>query len=80
MSAEQAKETGTQPSPSFSVKHDCGKCGHVKVCAVFRAVDPLMKNWEEQDRPFEATELANICKEFIPFSVFETLKQLGDNP
>ncbi len=75
-----ASQTETQPSPSLSVKRNCGKCGHVKVCAVFRAVDPLMKNWEEQDRPFEATDLASICKEFVPASVFETLKQLGDKP
>lgn len=43
---------------------NCKLCSHVKVCAVFRAVKPLLENWEEQDRPFEAEVVAKICKEF----------------
>ena len=42
----------------------CKLCGHVKVCSIYRAVKPLLGNWEEKDRPFEAEEIAKICKEF----------------
>jgi len=52
----------------------CGGCGHVKVCSVFRAVAPLLKGWTEETRPFEAEELATICKEFIPTSTISILK------
>ena len=42
----------------------CKLCSHVKVCSIYRAVKPLLGNWEEKDRPFEAEEIAKICKEF----------------
>ena len=42
----------------------CKLCSHVKVCSIYRAVKPLLGNWEEQDRPFEAEEIAKVCKEF----------------
>ncbi|RLI43570.1 hypothetical protein DRO59_00715 [Candidatus Bathyarchaeota archaeon] len=43
---------------------NCKLCCHVNVCAVYRAVKPLLGNWKEQDRPFEAEQLAKICKNF----------------
>jgi len=46
------------------VDKSCKMCSHVKVCSIYRAVKPLLGNWEEQDRPFEAEEIAKICKEF----------------
>ena len=46
------------------VDKSCKMCSHVKVCSIYRAVKPLLGNWEEQDRPFEAEEIAKVCKEF----------------
>jgi len=46
------------------VDKSCKFCSHVKVCSIYRAVKPLLGNWEEKDRPFEAEQLAKICKEF----------------
>jgi len=46
------------------VDKSCKMCSHVKVCSIYRAVKPLLGNWEEKDRPFEAEEIAKICKEF----------------
>ena len=46
------------------VDKSCKMCSHVKVCSIYRAVKPLLENWEEKDRPFEAEEIAKICKEF----------------
>lgn len=54
-----------------------GRCGHVKVCSVFRAVAPLLTNWEEGSRPFEAESLAAVCGEFIAESIVQVLKQGG---
>ena len=42
----------------------CKLGSHVKVCSIYRAVKPLLGNWKDKDRPFEAEELAKICKEF----------------
>ena len=42
----------------------CSYCVHIKVCAVYRAVKPLMNNWEEQDAPLDVNDLAKICREF----------------
>jgi len=41
----------------------CRFCGHLVVCAVYRAVKPLMDNWEK-DRPLEVDDLAKICNRF----------------
>ena len=46
------------------VDKSCKMCSHVKVCSIYRAIKPLLGNWEEQDRPFEAERIAKVCKEF----------------
>jgi len=46
------------------VDKSCKMCSHVKVCSIYRAIKPLLGNWEEQDRPFEAEQIAKVCKEF----------------
>jgi hypothetical protein len=54
----------------------CKKCGHVKICAIFRAVGPLLsQNWDEDTRPFESEQIASICREFVPASVLSNLKE-----
>jgi hypothetical protein len=52
--------------PKVIIKKSCEYCEHLKVCAVFRAIKPLMENWSEEDRPFLPEDLANICKEWKP--------------
>ena len=42
----------------------CKQCSHVKVCSIYRAIKPLLGNWSDKDRPFEADQIAKICKEF----------------
>jgi hypothetical protein len=46
------------------VDKKCTYCSHLNVCAVYRAVKPLLGNWNDKDRPFEAESLAKICREF----------------
>jgi hypothetical protein len=41
----------------------CEKCSHLPVCSVYRAIAPLINSFEVR-KPFEAKELAKICKEF----------------
>ena len=43
----------------------CTKCLHLNVCAVYRAIAPLLNSFEGR-KPFEAKELARICKEYTP--------------
>ena len=45
----------------------CDKCQKARVCSILRALVPLLNNWEEEIRPFEADKLAAICREFLPF-------------
>ena len=56
-------ESGDKSAVSF--KRSCSKCAHAKVCTLLRAISPLLANWEEGGRPFEATDLAAICLEFL---------------
>ena len=56
------------------LEQKCSKCGHVKVCAVFRAVGPLLnKSWTPETRPIEPENLAQICKAFVLESVLNIL-------
>lgn len=58
-----------------SIKKTCNGCGHVKICAVFRAVAPLLsKNWDDDTRPFEPENLALICREFVSGAIMTILK------
>jgi hypothetical protein len=43
----------------------CELCSHIVVCAIYRAVKPLMDNWPESQRPFNAEEIARICRQFV---------------
>ena len=54
----------------------CLKCGRLNVCAVFRAIKPLMGNWEDaKTRPFEAEKVAAICGQYAEnFVVFNSPK------
>ncbi|KKM08136.1 hypothetical protein LCGC14_1726970 [marine sediment metagenome] len=71
----QNQENSKSTPPSFLAT--CNKCGHTRVCTVLRAIGPLMANWPEDSRPFEANQIASICKEFISDAAMQTLK--GDN-
>lgn len=50
----------------------CATCTHLGVCAIIKAIAPLMKEWadplgKEDDktkRPFEPEQLAMICKRY----------------
>jgi len=59
-----------------SLIRTCKSCGHVKVCAVFRAVAPLLsKSWDEETRPFEPESLASICGEYVDQKTIQILEE-----
>ena len=58
-------QTTAQAPEAISFKRSCTKCSHLKVCTLIRAIAPLISNWEEGQRPFEATDLAAICLEYL---------------
>lgn len=45
-------------------KPSCEKCGHVVICAIYKAVKPLMGNWPEELQPFAAEDLSKICNQY----------------
>jgi hypothetical protein len=63
--------TTSQPGEPVSFKRSCAKCVHLNVCTVIRAVAPLLGNWEEGHRPFEATDLAAVCQEYLTADTVE---------
>lgn len=68
MTLVQEKES--EKKPSTFRKASCKSCGHVRVCAIYRAVSPLLeRNFTDETRPFDAEDLACICREFIPASL-----------
>jgi hypothetical protein len=54
-------------------KRSCTFCAHLPVCTVYRALTPLLEKWTDDTRPFDAADIANICKTFYPASVAKTL-------
>ena len=56
------------------IKLSCTDCAHVRVCTVYRALADLLKRWTPETLPFEAENLAIICKEFISDSLVQNLR------
>jgi len=56
----------------------CVKCGHINICAVFRAIAPLLQNWKENERPFEPEDLATICKVFVSAGMLSALNGIQE--
>ena len=48
----------------------CGRCQKARVCAVLRAVSPLLNLWGDSP-PFQADQLAAICREFLEYAPFQ---------
>ena len=44
----------------------CGRCQKARVCAVLRAISPLLNSWGDSP-PFQADQLAAICREFLEY-------------
>ena len=63
-----------QPAKSPFISNSCVKCAHIKVCAIFRAIAPLLQAWE-QDKPFEAEQLAVVCRSFVSGQVLSMLNE-----
>lgn len=66
MSAEGQK-LGTAEIPVIEGAREvkCSNCLHMPVCAVYRAMSPLLNSFNEKARPIEVGNLAKICKAFI---------------
>jgi len=65
-----------QPTKTPFISAVCTKCAHIKVCALFRAIAPLLQSWKD-DKPFEAEQLAVICKSFVSSNVLTLLNGEG---
>lgn len=72
MQVTAKKELPDEPT-SFLAR--CSKCGHARVCSILRAIAPLMTNWDDKTRPFEADEIASICKAYISDQVIQILQE-----
>ena len=57
--------TVRMPKVEIEDARSCKYCKHVNVCALYRAIAPLLNQWEGR-KPFEVWNLAKICKEYMP--------------
>jgi len=71
MIAEPQKET--QEAKPLRTEKSCTNCGHVRVCALFRAITQLLSGWTDETKPFNQEDIASICKAFISEMIVETL-------
>jgi len=53
--------------------YSCRTCGHLKVCAVFRAISPLMESWKDE-KPLDSEDLAKICNKYVSRTLQEALE------
>lgn len=61
---------------NLQFERKCDECGHLPVCAILRAIGPLLaQKWEDDDRPFEPEELATICKQFLSGKAIQALQE-----
>lgn len=51
--------------PGISNGRSCKSCSHVNVCAVYRAIAPLLNSFEDR-KPFDPADLAKVCIEYVP--------------
>jgi len=56
----------------LAFSNSCKKCAHLNVCAVYRAIAPLIESWKG-DKPFEPEQLAVICNKFVSKDVLTLL-------
>jgi hypothetical protein len=57
-------------------ERSCKVCGHLKICAVFRAIGPLLsQNWEDENRPLDPESLATVCREFVSANTIDILRE-----
>lgn len=57
--------TTEEEALASAVMRDCGKCLKVNICALYRAIAPLLNSFESR-KPFDLKDLAKICQEFTP--------------
>jgi len=56
------------------VERRCGTCAHVAVCAVFRAVSPMIeRTFTDKTKPFDAEDIAKICSLYVSDVAFHFL-------
>ncbi|WP_309492696.1 hypothetical protein [Candidatus Hecatella orcuttiae] len=60
----------TPPGVELKDRRSCTRCAHLNICAVFRAVAPLLESFKGKDGqgkpPFDARRLAEVCDEYLP--------------
>ncbi|MBT0160700.1 hypothetical protein G4O51_12040 [Candidatus Bathyarchaeota archaeon A05DMB-2] len=59
---------------NYIAKRSCVNCGHIKVCALFRAVAPLIESWKTEP-PIATEDLAVICTQFFSSQIAKTLSE-----
>jgi hypothetical protein len=55
----------------------CTQCGHISVCALFRAIAPLLQSFGEKP-PFNTEDLAAICDNYVSASALQIFGESSD--
>jgi hypothetical protein len=70
MTAQQT-QTPNLPIKQYIAKTSCIHCSHLNVCALYRAIAPLLQNWK--DPPINPEDLAIICSQFLSSQITQAL-------
>jgi hypothetical protein len=77
MQASQQNQLEQSVTPFLpNIRKSCQKCAHIRVCAVYRAIDPLLnQSFTDATKPFDTNDLANICKAFVATSLLPSVSE-----
>jgi len=70
--ATQQTQTPNFPIKQYIAKRSCLHCSHINVCALYRAIAPLLENWK-QNPPINPEDLAIICSQFLSSQITQAL-------
>jgi hypothetical protein len=66
--------------PAAGLDLSCTGCAKVDVCTIYRSVAPLLQNWTDETRPFEAETLGRFCKSWFSKAMVDALRSTSEGP
>lgn len=68
------------PTLNGNLIKSCTSCAHAQVCGILRAIAPLMQSFQKDEKtptPFQATDLATICDNYLSTQLVSMLTEGG---
>jgi len=66
---EEAQQINRELEVYLKQGRSCLLCSHLAVCALYRAIRPLLAEFKSEVKPFHVHDLALICKQYMPITL-----------